>query len=87
VIDEALHQLILKNENALQSMSLELAERKKKIESGGESNEEKNTQIDQFNSLVADYNNLAVKVRSDVAAYNKQVQDFNTCAANDGSTE
>jgi len=79
-IDEVLRGMIGFDQNKIKEMEGELSSKKAKIDSGAVSEGmTTNGQIESYNSLVKDYNNLIVDIKEKINNYNTQVRDFNNC--------
>jgi len=79
-VDDVLRGMIGFDQNKIKDMEGELASKKTKIDSGAVSEGmTTNGQIDSYNLLVKDYNNLIGDIKEKINNYNKQVRDFNTC--------
>jgi len=79
-IDEILHGVINLNQKEIKTIELDLNIRRKNIDSG-EVHEGKTTneQINDYNSLVAKYNQLILNLKEKISDYNAGVREFNTC--------
>jgi len=79
-IDEVLRGMIGFDQNKIKDMEGELVSKKAKIDSGAISEGmTTNGQIDNYNSLVKDYNNMISDIKEKINTYNQQVKDFNNC--------
>lgn len=66
---------LLEIQNTLESLRAELQTISRR------DRETYNQKVEQYNALISQYNNLAVEIKNLVAAYNKQVNTFNSCAS------
>lgn len=79
-IDEVLRGMIGFDQDKIKGMEGELVSKKANIDSGAVSGGmTTNGQIDNYNLIVKDYNNLISDIKEKINTYNKQVRDFNTC--------
>lgn len=79
-IDEVLHEIINRDQEAIKTMGADLSNKRDKIESGvifeGKTISE---QIDIYNSDILNYNKLISEIKDKIIKYNEQVQAFNSC--------
>jgi uncharacterized protein YkwD len=81
-IDDVLKGIISLEQDKIKSMEADLAKRKATIESGAiREGMTTNGQIDEYNSLVNEYNKLIADIKIKINQYNTQVRDFNKCIA------
>jgi hypothetical protein len=79
--DQTLKNTIEMNKAELEQLSLELERLREEIEAHRPKfGPAYNQKVAEYNALVDEYNNLAAHLQANIAAYNLQVQNFNTCA-------
>ncbi len=85
-IDESLQSQITLEENNAKNMEADLNTRKQRIDSGGVyDGKTTNEQINEYNALVATYNNLLLDIKNKISDYNLEVNTFNQCLSNSTS--
>lgn len=81
-INEVLKGLIDIDQRNIKAIETDLAIKKAKIDSGAVSEGmTTNEQIDQYNTLVNEYNKLILSIKEKINKYNGEVRDFNNCIA------
>lgn len=81
-IDEVLKGIITIDQENIKKLEAELARRKASIDSGAVSEGmTTNDQIDEYNSLVNDYNRMIINIKEKINKYNEQVRNYNICIA------
>lgn len=81
-IDEVLHGVIDINQKSIRTMEQDLESRRNQIDSGGVyEGKTTNEQINDYNSLVAKYNQLILELKQKISDYNASVRAFNDCLA------
>ena len=81
-IDGVLRGVIDLEQNNIKQMEAGLASKKAIIDSGAISEGTTTMgQINNYNSLVSDYNKLILDIKNKTNTYNSQVRDFNNCIA------
>ncbi|MCX6717989.1 MAG: CAP domain-containing protein [Candidatus Staskawiczbacteria bacterium] len=79
--DVNLENKISSNKTQLDAMSLQIDEKKSQIENTTKNAVTYNQMVNDYNKLVAQYNLLAETLKSIIAQYNGQVNNFNNCVA------
>jgi len=77
---------VLKNQidlekSQLDDLSLEIGDKKNKIDNTNPKSAPYSQMIDDYNQLVVQYNSLAEKLKQNIAVYNIQINNFNNCVA------
>jgi uncharacterized protein YkwD len=63
----------------LDSLSLQLDEKKNQIETANSKSPAYKQMVDDYNQMVQEYNSLAEQVKIEIANYNNQISIFNNC--------
>lgn len=77
-IDAALGAVIEVSRAKLDQLGALIEESREELESGFVRDRD---EVDAYNAMVREYNDLAETLKEDIAAYNAQVEAFNACAA------
>lgn len=79
-VDEILRGVINLNEDKINELESEITTRKKNIDSMAiYENLTTSEQIDKYNSIIINYNNLVEQLKKQIDIYNEQVRGFNSC--------
>jgi uncharacterized protein YkwD len=79
--DENLRNQIDAEKSQLDIWALEIAEKKKQLDTASKDAHVYNQMVDDYNQLIAQYDSLAEQIKSAIAIFNNQVNIFNNCVA------
>jgi uncharacterized protein YkwD len=87
-IDPVLHGIIDIGQNDIKKMEARLILQKEHIDSGAVyDGKTTNEQIDEYNLLVPQFNDLIISTKEKITAFNDQVHEYNACIELNTSTE
>jgi hypothetical protein len=79
-VDQNIYESVTYKQEQVKQMEENLLERQERLNNGiFDEGTSHRVQIDNYNSLIEDYNNLIQKIKLEVDIYNEQVKSFNNC--------